>query len=205
MRHICKSNAPKSLDDFKEQKHTMWKEIHDECNKYVYHDCLTQYELDQVELCGYTEIPLSSGKKHIDHYVKRDIDPNLTFSWINMIAAVKDFRFGADWKDDHIKKSDYDFSKKKYKNILNPVVDDFSGRFRFYTDGFMEPSNCNDILAENTITMFNLNNEILKSRRANSMNLARSMFEGGMGKDEILYYLASDGFISAIEYELSQL
>ena len=29
MRHICKSTVPKSLDDFKEQKHTMWKEIHE--------------------------------------------------------------------------------------------------------------------------------------------------------------------------------
>ena len=111
MRHICKSTVPKSLDDFKEQK-------------------------------------------HIDHYVKRDIDHNLTFSWTNMIAAVKDYRFGADWKDDHIKKSDYDSSKKRYKNILDPVVDDFTCRFKFYTDGFMEPSDCNDILAENTITMF---------------------------------------------------
>ena len=42
------------------------------------------------------------------------------------------------------------------------VVDDFSGRFKFYTDGFMEPSDCNDTLAENTITMFNLNDETLK-------------------------------------------
>ena len=41
----------------------MWKEIHDEHNKHVYDDCLTQCELDQGELCGYTEIPLSSGKK----------------------------------------------------------------------------------------------------------------------------------------------
>ena len=147
MKHISKSNAPKLLEDFKERKHTMWKEIHDERNKYVYDDCLTQCELDQDELCGYTEIPLSSGKKHIDHYVKLDIDPNLTF---------------------------------------------------------MEPSDCNDTLAENTITMFNLNDETLKNRRANSMTLARSMFEGGMDKDEILCYLASDGFISAIEYELSQ-
>lgn len=204
MRHICKSNVPKSLDDFYEHKHTMWKEIHEKCNKHVYDDCLTQCELDQDELCGYTEIPLSSGKKHIDHYVKRDIDPNLTFSWPNMIAAVKDYRFGADWKDDHIKRSDYDFSKKRYKNILNPVIDNFSGRFKFNTDGFMEPSDSDDTIAENTITMFNLNDETLKNRRANSMTLARSMFEGGMGKDEILHYLASDGFISSVEYELSQ-
>lgn len=204
MRHICKSNVPKSLDDFYEHKHTMWKEIHEKCNKHVYDDCLTQCELDQDELCGYTEIHLSSGKKHIDHYVKRDIDPNLTFSWPNMIAAVKDYRFGADWKDDHIKRSDYDFSKKRYKNILNPVIDNFSGRFKFNTDGFMEPSDSDDTIAENTITMFNLNDETLKNRRANSMTLARSMFEGGMGKDEILHYLASDGFISSVEYELSQ-
>lgn len=204
MRRINKSNPPESLNGFNKKKHTMWDEIHKEGNKQVYEDCLTQCELDQNELCGYTEIPLSSGKKHIDHYVKRVIDPNLTFSWANMIAAVKDYRFGADWKDDHIKLDDYDSSQERYKNILNPVIDNFSGRFKFNTDGFMEPSNSDDTIAENTITMFNLNDETLKNRRANSMTLARSMFEGGMNKEEILSYLASDGFISAVEYELSQ-
>lgn len=204
MRRIEKSDAPESLNEFTKKQHTMWKEIHEGGNKHVYEDCLTQCELDQDELCGYTEIPLSSGKKHIDHYVKRDIDPNLTFSWTNMIAAVKDYRFGADWKDNHIKPDDYDSSKKRYKNILNPLVDDFSGRFKYYTDGFMEPSDCNDTIAENTITMFNLNDNTLKNRRMNSMTAARSMFEGGMDKDDILHCLASDGFISAVEYELSQ-
>lgn len=204
MRHISKSNAPKSLDDFNQKEHRIWNEIHEELNKHIYEDCLTQCELDQNELCGYTEIPLNSGIRHIDHYIKRDIDPNLTFSWTNMVAAIKDYRFGADWKDDHIKKSDYDSSQKRYKKILNPVVDDFSHRFKFGADGFMEPSDCNDIMAKNTITMFNLNDDTLKSRRSNSMTLARNMFEGGMNKKDILCFLAPGGFISAIEYELSQ-
>lgn len=205
MRHISKSHAPKSLEDFNQKKHRIWEEIHEEQNKHVYNDCLKQCELDQDELCGYTEIPLNSGKKHIDHYVKRDIDPNLAFSWTNMLAAIKDYRFGADWKDDHVMKGEYDSSKKKYKNILNPVVDDFSHRFKFNTDGFMEPSDCKDIIAKNTITMFNLNDDTLKKRRSNSMTLARNMIDGGMNKKEVLCFLASDGFISAIEYELSQI
>ena len=203
MRHICKTDAPKSLNDFNKGHHMIWKEIHEDRNKHVYEDCLTQCELDQEELCGYTEIPLSSGKKHIDRYIKRDTDPTLTFSWTNMVAAIKDYRFGADWKDDHIKKKDYDSSQKKYKGILNPLVDDMRGRFKFATNGFMEPSDVNDTMAENTIKMFNLNDETLQKRREYNMTAARSMYEGGLSKKEIIAYLASDGFISAVEYELS--
>lgn len=59
-------------------------------------------------------------------------------------------------------------------------------------------------MAKNTIIMFNLNDDTLKSRRSNSMTLARYMFEEGMNKEDILCFLASDGFISAVEYELSQ-
>ena len=108
MRRIDKKEAPESLEDFNRVKHTMWKEIHDEENRHVYEDCLRRCKLEQEELCGYTEIPLSSDTTHIDHYIKRDIDPRLTFCWNNMVAAVKDYRFGADWKDAHIQKVDYD-------------------------------------------------------------------------------------------------
>ena len=69
----------------------------------------------------------------------------------------------------------------------------------------METAENNDAIAGNTITMFNLNNQTLKERRKNIMTAVRNMFEGGMDKEEILRIMASDGFVSAVEYELSML
>ncbi len=59
MRHICKSNAPKSLDDFKEQKHTMWKEIHDNCQFFI----STHSPLVLSDIRKYQVIAVDNGKK----------------------------------------------------------------------------------------------------------------------------------------------
>ena len=77
------------------------------------------------------------------------------------------------------------------------------GRFRFSTDGKIEPVDDTDDLARNTIKVFNLNEPSLKNRRKNCMQMARAMLNGGMQKEDILGTLSSEGFVSAIEYELS--
>mgnify|MGYP002673310840 CR=1 FL=1 len=203
MRRITKSMMPKSLELFNKTSHADWSDIHQPNNKKVYEDCLDRCIIDQNNLCGYTEIALTPDTRHIDHYIKRDFDPRLTFDWMNMIAAVKDSRFGADWKDNQIKKKDYDKNLHRYRNILNPIEDEMNGRFTFFTDGTIELSDSNDSTASNTIKIFNLNESSLKSRRRNIMQYVRNMAEGGIDKDSILSYLKQDGFISAIEYELS--
>ncbi len=205
MRTITKSMPPDSLEQFNRTRHTDWSDIHQPENKKVYEDCLDKSIEDQHNLCGYTEIALMPATRHIDHYIKRDFDPQLTFDWMNMIAAVKDYRFGADWKDKLIKKKDYDKNIHRYQNILNPIVDEMNDRFIFFTDGTIEPSDSNDSTAANTIKIFNLNESSLKSRRKDIMQDVRNMAEGGIDKDSILNYLKRDGFISAIEYELSQI
>ena len=121
-----------------------------------------------------------------------------------MIAAVKDCRFGADWKDKEVSSADYDSSNQSYRNILSPVTDNFGGRFKFSTDGYMEPMDSNDSLAAETIRVFNLNANFLMSQRKQSMINARDMYKGNIGKAEIISMLKSGGFISAIEYELSK-
>jgi uncharacterized protein (TIGR02646 family) len=40
---------------------------------------------EQNGLSGYTEKPVTK-KSHIDHYIKRDINPRLTFDWNNLIV-----------------------------------------------------------------------------------------------------------------------
>lgn len=205
MRRIDKSEEPQSLRSFNKAKHKKWEEIHNEANRHVYNDCLQQCIEDQACLCGYTEVPLSKDNRHIDHYIRRDFAPDLTFCWNNMIAAVKDSRFGADYKDKHVKRTDYDRFECCYTYILNPVRDEFENRFRFSTDGTMEPSDSQDIKAEKTIELFNLNEKSLKERRKVQMEYVRGYTKCGWAKEEILAALTEDGFVSAIEYELSQI
>ena len=204
MRKIAKSSEPHSLSDFNAGHHTNWSQIHEAANQHVYDDCINQCLSDQNGLCGYSEMRLDEDNRHIDHYVKRNIDPKLTFEWTNMVAAAKDSRFGADWKDEHIAQAGaYDKVTKCYAKLLNPVYDDLTGRFRFSTDGNIEPMKETDEMAVNTIKVFNLNEPSLKNRRKESMQKVRAMLQGGMQKEDILSTLCSDGFVSAIEYELS--
>lgn len=205
MRRIDKAEEPQSLRSFNKAKHEKWGEFSDKANHHVYNDCLQQCIEDQACLCGYTEVPLTGEKRHIDHYIKRDFAPDLTFCWNNMIAAVKDSHFGADYKDKHVKRNDYNKSECCYTNILNPVRDEFTGRFRFSADGTIEPSDSQDIKAQKTIELFNLNEKSLKERRKRQMENVRTFIEDGLAKEEIPALLKGSGFVSAIEYELSQI
>lgn len=205
MRRIDKSEEPQSLRSFNKAKHEKWGEFSDKANRHVYNDCLQQCIEDQAHLCGYTEVPLSKDNRHIDHYIRRDFAPDLTFCWNNMIAAVKDSHFGADYKDKHVKRNDYNKSECCYTDILNPVKDEFAGRFRFSADGTIEPSDSQDIKAEKTIELFNLNEKSLKERRKVQMENVRTYIENDYTKEATLAALAKDGFVSAIEYELSQI
>lgn len=148
MRKIDKSPDPESLTKFKvRNKENDWNLIHNAQNKSVYDECLLQCEVDQNNLCGYTEVKLESGV-HIDHFVKRSIDPLLTFDWQNMIAAVHDSRFGADFKDSIVNDDYYDKQRHEYKTLLNPVTDALKNRFRYSTNGEIEPVSNNDADAE---------------------------------------------------------
>lgn len=204
MQSIKKSPEPQSLTKFNRTSHSNWSDIHTEANKHVYDDCILQCMVDQMNLCGYTELCLDNGVKHIDHYIKRDIDPKLTFNWGNMIAAIKDSRFGADYKDNVVSRVDYDPITKQYKHIYNPLVDDLSGKFCFETNGFMRPINSADVKAQTTIDVFNLNEDSLQACRCDIMEYVRDMRKGGMSDEDIRESLAGSGFVTALEYELSQ-
>jgi uncharacterized protein (TIGR02646 family) len=203
MKAITKSVAPESLLSFKNKPHNNWSDIHEPKNRHVYEDCLRTCIDDQNGLCAYTEILLNEGLRHIDHYIKRDIDNSLTFEWTNMFAAVKDSRFGADWKDCHITVKDYNPDRKRYNNILNPIMDKMEGRFVYSADGFMQPANDKDELAASTIVMFNLNEASLKSRRKSIIKSVRDLMVSGLSKEDVSMYMKSSGFNSVVEYELS--
>ena len=204
MRTITKSQEPQSLKVFNRVHHTEWSDIHDPNNRYVYNDCLEQCKLDQRGLCAYTEISFNdAGTIHIDHYIKRDIDSSLMFSWANLAAAVKDSRYGADHKDTNVSRKDYSKRLGCYYNLLNPIINNLSGLFKYSADGEIEPINAGDVAAINTIRVFNLNESTLKARRKDCMQNVRLLLEGGLNKQEVLNVLSSGGFLSAIEYELN--
>lgn len=150
MKKINKSEEPSSLTKFKRKNSSnKWEDIHTEQSQSIYEDCLLQCMDDQNYLCGYTEIKLDDNY-HIDHFIKRDIDPRQTFDWQNMIAAVHDSKFGADFKDKTVNNNDYNKRLKKYNYILNPVTDYMKNRFIFSTNGVIEPADRNDREATET-------------------------------------------------------
>lgn len=204
MIHIPKSQEPQELTTFNRTKHQNWGEIHQEANRHVYDACLRQCLMDQNELCAYTEMKLSNSVQiHIDHYIKRDLAQQLTFEWSNMVAAVKDSRFGADFKDNHIHFADYDKSSQIYTNAYNPIIDNMTEVFIFSSDGGIEPADKTDTKASGTIALFNLDNKELRLRRKECMESVRSLRLGGLTDQDIYAYLSPSGFISALEFEIN--
>ena len=203
MKKINKSGEPSSLTKLKRKTSSnKWEDIHTEQNRSIYEDCLFQCMDDQNYLCGYTEIKLDDNY-HIDHFIKRDIDPRQTFDWQNMIAAVHDSKFGADFKDKTVNKNDYNKRLKKYNCILNPVTENMENRFIFSTNGVIEPADRNDREATETIRVFNLQEDSLNSRRKQAMENTRKLLEQ-MDKEAVIGYLQGEEFPSAIAYEISK-
>lgn len=203
MKKINKSEEPSSLTKFKRKNSSnKWEDIHTEQNKSIYEDCLLQCMEDQNFLCGYTEIKLDDNY-HIDHFIKRNIAPNKTFDWQNMIAAVHDSKFGADFKDKAVKDIDYNRQSGKYNHILNPIADNMEERFIFSTNGVIEPANRNDADATETIRIFNLQEDSLNNRRKQAMENTRKLLEQ-MDKETVIGYLQGEEFSSAIAYEISR-
>lgn len=204
MRSITKSREPWSLRNFRNAGHSNWDEIHLLENQHVYNDCIQQCMTDQSGLCGYTEIVLDASR-HIDHYVRKGMDSRMTFQWTDMVAAIKDDRFGADYKDQHVQVSDYDRVNRKYLYLYNPVTEPLSGTFVYSSDGSILPANSADLKAKKTIEIFNLNEKSLKERRKQLMESARRLKEGGLSAPDICDCLRTEGFQTCLEYELSQL
>ena len=169
MKKINKSGEPSSLTKFKRKNSSnKWEDIHTEQNRSIYEDCLFQCMDDQNYLCGYTEIKLDDNY-HIDHFIKRDIDPRQTL--------VHDSKFGADFKDKAVNNNDYNKRLKKYNCILNPVTENMENRFIFSTNGVIEPADRNDREATETIRVFNLQEDSLNSRRKQAMENTRKLLE----------------------------
>lgn len=170
MRTIVKGEKPQCLINA-EKMGWSWDEfVENDHEGYVL--CRQQADVEQHGMCGYTEIPLGSGKitVHFDHFRKKGIYPELRFNWENLFAAVKDHRFGADYKDRYI---NGDNEKKVYAGILSPLTENLQGYFHYATNGEVEPliglSDDDVKKAKVTIDMFHLNETELVNRRRTMM------------------------------------
>lgn len=158
---------PKVWDDFNENP-----EIKNQLNKHI-------AQKEQFGVDAYTQQRLNSEQKHIDHYCKRSMFPELTFNYNNLFVSNHNNKYGADFKDNHISKLDYG-------TMYNPALN--YDKFEFLESGEIHAKVEGDILANRSITIFNLKDEKLNSRRFDIFKSALSLSEQ-FDIDEVLRIL----------------
>lgn len=181
-----------------------WDDFHKN-HKEIYHEMREKIlQEEQNNLEGYTELYIDEKNKnskdyHIDHYKKRDQNPQLTFEWNNLIFAIHDSSFGADYKDNV-----YKIKNNEYALIFNPVTDNVENFFYYNHWGIIEPKQGISVQEEakvnKTIEVFNLNDESLVKRRKDLIKVIN--YYSGMDKNDILSALETSGFRSLVEQEL---
>ena len=197
MRRIVKTEPYTPFSNFVHRNHPQnWSdlpfEIKNDTKKYILYN-------EQNGLSGYTEKPVTK-KSHIDHYIKRDLNPGLTFDWNNLIVDEINDLYGARFKDTQI------HHLNQYTNILNPVTDDVHLLFYYSQTGRIDPHpNLTDlerVKAKNTIDIFNLNHPDLVNKRKSIFKNIQD-YQNQLGKEELYTILKAYGFHSLLKQELN--
>lgn len=176
MKHIHKLNAPEFFTDFvKKEKPKEWSDaapIRSQLREYI-------LKHEQQDCCAYTEIRISGDKAcHIDHYHTRNLFPDETFNYENLLVSCNAENYGAKYKDKQVKgKADYD-------KLLNPVTDVPSDYLEYTFMGEMRAIGENERGAH-TIEYFNLNERSLVNRRRNAVYCLQSM-QDELNEDEVV-------------------
>ena len=204
MRTVVKGVAPPCLGEAY-KKGWSWDQFVAN-DQEGYRVCRQQADSEQKGICAYTELPLEYGSVtiHIDHFRKKAIYQRLRFEWSNLFVAVKDHRFGADFKDGIV---DGKNEKAVYETILSPLTQDLQHYFHYATNGEVEPSfNLDDNdkkRAKETIDVFNLNEDELVSRRRTMMAQIKDCHD--LEEDVIRLCFEGAGFLSVIDQEVGYL
>lgn len=200
MRKINKIPCPKFVNHLsrnKLNKFNIWNKL-DLNIKQKTRDYILKEE--QKGLSAYTEKRIEKSKKlHIDHFHKRDLYPQQTFDWDNLLVDEKEKPYGADAKDKKILKCDY-------KWVINPVVDDPHQYFEYSANGEIIPKiglgKYEKKRAEKTIEIFNLNHSSLVDYRKTQYKHIHDYLDAGLPKQDILSELAEAPFLSLTEFLL---
>ena len=205
MRRILKSaeNAKKFNDWALRKGFSKWEEFSGSDEYRMLREHLGIMEQDAVS--AYTEQPLNERLWHIVHFRKRDLYPNLTFSYNNFLVDNRNDNYGACYKDGHktkISRADFDHSE----SIFNPVEENLSQHVIYNARGEMLPAlgleNSLFARVEKTIRVFNLNHSILVKRRSDLIQDINHYINGGLDASAISDCLKDQGFTSLIDWWL---
>jgi len=137
---------------------------------------------EQNGVCAYCEQSITSDKEssNIDHFRTRNLFPELTLEYDNLVVSCNSNNRCSNHKDNNIK------IKNEYDNIVNPVKENPEEFFEFLPTGEILPKNER---AEKTIEVFNLNHKSLQQRRE---GIAKTlMYLGNMTIEDILAEMPS--------------
>lgn len=154
MQYLIRPEEPAILKTF-DYKIDKWNKISTSKKDLIWID-LTKM---QGNRCAYCQGKIKKHERHIEHFIKRDDNPSLTFTWSNLFGSCK-------------RKDGCGFYKDNQKHIqgviLKPDIDDPSEFFHFLSTGRLS-ANKNISLydqhrATETIRVFNLDPEISPMR-----------------------------------------
>ena len=199
MRQITKdepsyfSTAKSKVKFFKTKK--AWEDEHiAKIRRQLRSDILLE---EQMMLCAYCEKEIDESPKNsnIDHFKTRNLFPELTLEYSNLLVSCNTEGRCSNFKDTHIK------SKEDYGNIVNPAFENPNDFFYYLATG--------EIIAKNekgqyTIDIFNLQDKSLVQCR---LQIVKSLkYLDNLSLDEI-YDVFSDyhSFIENIYPKLKEL
>lgn len=199
MQKINKQEPLATFINFKDKnKGANWNDFHKDA-KEVFTETRQQMLIEEQNcFCGYTEKLIEEEYHcHLDHYVKKSLDPVKTFDWNNLIASCNDDDYGAKYKDSNFCKS-----LNEYPYFFNPVITRVQDNFNYLTNGEIEAkkgiSSENENKANKTIEIFNLNDPGLKKQRAELIKLIIDTKNGGLDNNDLKTAFSSRSFPSVL-------
>ncbi len=196
MRSVNKGASLPSFANFAKTNHgNDWRKL----PANIRRDCrLHMMQVEQGNVCAYTELILTENS-HIDHFRKRDLFPNLTYDWNNLIVADSHEDFGAKYKDNGAGRVT---SVADNNKLIDPVTEDPEHFFRYMINGQIAAKlNLTDTEKERadfTISTFNLNHPGLIERRMVLIETVRNYLKNGLDEQTIKSCLQGQGFPSVV-------
>ena len=130
---------------------------------------------EQKLLCAYCEkeIDESSISSNIDHFKTRNLFPELTLEYSNLLVSCNTKERCSTFKDSNIK------SREEYDNIVNPVLENPDDFFDYLPTGEIIAKNTK---GQNSIDIFNLRDKSLTQCR---LQIVKSLKYLDLSLDEI--------------------
>lgn len=160
MHKLQRPTAPPCLARYSYGKHK-WQDVSDTDKTAIRQSLYTM----QQHRCAYCEKSLPEDKAcHIEHFRQRSRHPQGTFTWDNLYLSCNTTNTCGKHKDNqHYTPAD----------LIDPCTDDPDDYLRFYSDGSIRPRKKLPQLeqkrAEETIRVFNLNEQALQATRKSEL------------------------------------